>query len=330
MAAVAFRDGEYLPYTDIGVGIGTHALHYGTSVFEGLRGYWSAERSELYLFRAQDHFARLLGSARFYGMTLPGSVADLCTIAREILRRSGVRQDVYVRPIQFICSEGIGLWRADLRESFVMFHAPMGKYIGDGGIRCCVSTWRRPHGSTAPTRAKIGGVYASLALARREAMQAGFDEAITLTVDGRVAEGSAENIFLVIDGKLVTPSLGSDILAGITRAAVIELAEKELGLLTVERDVNPSELAFAEEVFFSGTAAEVTPVVEIDRRAVGDGVPGPVTLRLAAIYDDVVHGLREEYASWLLPVYAADGAAPADHATPAAATPAAAPGEEPR
>ena len=309
MAAVAFRDGEYLPYADIGVGIGTHALHYGTSVFEGLRGYWSAERSELYLFRAQDHFARLLGSARFYGMTPPGSVADLCAIAREILRRSDVRQDVYVRPIQFISSEGIGLWRADLRESFVMFHAPMGKYIGEGGIRCCVSTWRRPHGSTAPTRARASEAYTPPILARREAMQAGFDEAIILTVDGRVAEGSAENIFLVIDGKLVTPSLGGDILAGITRASIIEVAERELGMLAVERDVNPSELAFAAEVFLTGTAAEVTPVIEIDRRAVGDGVPGPVTQRLAAVYDEVVHGAREEYASWLMPVYAAEGAA---------------------
>ncbi len=304
MEALAFKDGEFVPCADVSVGIGTHALHYGTNVFEGIRGYWSAQRSELQLFRAQDHFARLLGSARFYGMTLPYSIAQLCEIAREMLGRSDVRHDVYVRPILYICSEGIGLWRADLSESFVMFHAPMGRYVGDGGVRCCVSTWRRPHGSTAPTRAKIGGVYASLALARREAMQAGFDEAITLTVDGRVAEGSAENIFLVIDGKLVTPSLGSDILAGITRATIIELAEKELGLLTVERDVNRSELAFADEVFFTGTAAEVTPVVEIDRRPVGDGPPGPVTQRLGAIYDEVVHGLREEYSSWLLPVYA--------------------------
>ena len=326
MTALAFRDGELLPYADVNVGIGTHALHYGTSVFEGLRGYWNADRSELYLLRAQDHFARLLASARFFGMTLPYAVEELCEIARDLLVRSGVRHDAYVRPILFICSEGIGLWRQDLRESFVMFHAPMGKYIGEGGIRCCVSTWRRPHGSTAPTRAKIGGVYASLALARREAMQAGFDEAIILTVDGRVAEGSAENIFLVIDGKLVTPSLGGDILAGITRASIIEVAERELGMLAVERDVNPSELAFAAEVFLTGTAAEVTPVIEIDRRAVGDGVPGPVTQRLAAVYDEVVHGAREEYASWLLPVYGPQGAAPADHATPGAA----APGEESR
>ena len=324
MTALAFRDGELLPYADVNVGIGTHALHYGTSVFEGLRGYWNADRSELYLLRAQDHFARLLASARFFGMTLPYSVEELCEIARDLLVRSGVRHDAYVRPILFICSEGIGLWRQDLRESFVMFHAPMGKYIGEGGIRCCVSTWRRPHGSTAPTRAKIGGVYASLALARREAMQAGFDEAIILTVDGRVAEGSAENIFLVIDGKLVTPSLGGDILAGITRASIIEVAERELGMLAVERDVNPSELAFAAEVFLTGTAAEVTPVIEIDRRAVGDGVPGPVTQRLAAVYDEVVHGAREEYASWLMPVYAAEGAASCGEAATADG---AAPGE---
>lgn len=320
MTVLAFRDGEFLPYADISVGIGTHALHYGTNVFEGLRGYWNAAGSELNLFRAPDHFARLLGSARFFGLKLPYSVHELCAIARELLVRSAVRHDVYVRPILFICSEGIGLWREDLRESFVMFHTPMGRYIGDGGVRCCVSTWRRPHGTTAPTRAKIGGVYASLALSRREAMEAGFDEAITLTVDGRVAEGSAENVFLVIDGKLVTPALGGDILPGITRASVIELAEKELRMRVVERDVNPSELAFAAEVFLTGTAAEVTPVLEIDRRLVGDGAPGPVTRRLAAVYDEVVHGARAEYAAWLLPVYAGAGEAAGGEALAGAAT----------
>lgn len=309
MTGLAFKDGAYLPYEDLNVGIGTHALHYGTNVFEGLRGYWSEARSELFVFRAREHFARLLLSARFFGFTLTYSVDELCAIAREILVRSDVRHDVYVRPLVYVSSEGVGLWRTGLEQSFVMFHAPMGRYIAPGGVRCCVSTWRRPHDSTAPTRAKIGGVYASLALSRRQALEAGYDEAITLTLDGHVAEGSAENVFLVIDGRLVTPALGGDILAGITRASVIELAERELAMRVVERDVNASELAFAQEVFLTGTAAEVTPVLEIDRRPVGEGVTGPVTHKLAALYSDVVHGDRPEYAAWLLPVYAGGEAA---------------------
>lgn len=295
---LAFRDGTFLPYEDVTVGIGTHALHYGTNVFEGIRAYWNHEEEKLFLFRAENHYSRLLSSARFYGMELPYSIEDLCAVTTELLRRNGVHEDAYVRPILFKSGEGIGLWRADLPESFVVFHVPMGKYIGDGGIRCCVSSWRRPHGNSAPTRAKIGGVYASMALARRDAMTAGFDEAITLTLDGRVAEGSAENIFLVIDGRLVTPSLGSDVLAGITRASVIELAGAQLGMQVTERDVNLSELFFADEVFLCGTAAEVTPVVEIDRRPVGEGVAGSITSALAALYGATVRGTVEQYGHW--------------------------------
>jgi branched-chain amino acid aminotransferase len=313
---LAFRDGEILPYAEVTVGIGTHALHYGTNVFEGLRAYWNAAAGELFIFRAHDHYDRLRTSARFYGMPLPYSTADLCAITAELLAQSDVKEDAYIRPILFTSSDGIGLWRRGLETTFVIFHVPMGKYIGESGIRCCVSPWRRPHGNAAPTRAKIGGVYASLALARRDAMEGGFDEAITLTFDGRVAEGSAENIFLVIDGRLVTPSLGSDILAGITRASIIELARTELALHAVERDVNLSELSFAHEVFLCGTAAEVTPVTEIDRRPVGEGRVGPVTQALADIYGQAVRCARRGYERWCQPVYGTAGEWEAGRADP--------------
>jgi branched-chain amino acid aminotransferase len=316
VSRLVFRDGEFLPYDEVRVGIGTHALHYGTNVFEGLRAYWSEDDLELYVFRAADHFRRLHRSARVYGMTLPFSVDELCAVAATLLARSDVREDTYVRPLLFFSSEVVGLWRPGLSQSFAMYSAPMGKYISDEGIRCGVSAWRRPHGNAAPTRAKIGGVYASLALARREAVEAGFDEAIMLTVDGRVAEGSAENIFLLIDGGLVTPSLGSDVLAGITRASVIELAQKELGLRVVERDVNRSELGFADEVFLCGTAAEVAPVIEIDRCPVGDGAVGPVARRLAALYREVVRGRSAGYRQWCLPAYATAGISPAAAGSP--------------
>jgi branched-chain amino acid aminotransferase len=286
------------------VGIQTHALHYGTNVFEGIRAYWNADAGELLVFRPEEHYRRLHTSARFYGMKLPYTVDDLCVITTDLLARNGVREDAYIRPLLFKSSEGIGLWRSDLEDSFVIFNVPMGKYIADGGIRCCISSWRRLDGNAAPVRAKIGGVYAAMALARRDAMVGGFDEAITLTANGTVAEGSAENIFLVSDGKLVTPGRGEDMLAGITRASIIELASAELGLEVVERTVNRSDLYSADELFLCGTAAEVTPVFEVDGYAVGGGQIGAVTTAVRDLYLDVVHGKQERYLHWCRPVYA--------------------------
>jgi len=303
VAVSAFQDGEYVRLDEIKVGIQSHALHYGTNVFEGIRAYWNAEAAELYLFRADTHYARLHHSAGFYGMDLPYSVAELCEVTARLLARDGVREDVYIRPILYKKNEGIGLWRAGLEDSFVIFHVPMGKYITDGGIRCCVSPWRRPDGNVAPVRAKGGGFYAAMALARYEAMANGFDEALTLTANGYVAEGTAENIFLVQDGRGVTPAAGEDLLAGITRASVIELLTSELGMQVVERTVNRSELYVSDEVFLCGTAAEVTPVVEVDHRAVGCGATGPVTSAIAELYSDVVHGKQDKYIGWCLPVY---------------------------
>jgi branched-chain amino acid aminotransferase len=317
MPRLVFRDGEFLPYTAVSVGIGTHALHYGTNVFEGLRAYWDESVPELYLFRAPEHFARLQRSARYLGLTVPHTVDELCGLTAQLLARSGEREDIYVRPLLYIASEVIGLWRPGLSQSFVIYHAPMGRYIPEEGVRCGISSWRRPLGNAAPTRAKVGGVYASLAIARRDAVLAGYDEAIMLSADGHVAEGSAENIFLLIDGQLVTPSLGNDVLAGITRASVIVLARRELGIDVVERDINVSELGFADEVFLTGTAAEVTPVVQIDGRPVGDGAPGSLTRRLAALYSDATHARLPGYADWCLPAYAVAGISPAAGELPA-------------
>jgi branched-chain amino acid aminotransferase len=304
VTVVAFRDGEFSPLNEMTVGIGTHALHYGTNVFEGIRAYWNADASDLFVFRPREHYARLHVSAGFFGMRLPHTVDDLCAITAELLVRNGVQEDTYIRPLLFKSSDGIGVWRSGLEDSFVIFSVPMDKYIADGGIRCCVSSWRRPDGNTAPARAKVGGIYAAMALARRDAMANGFDEAITLTANGSVAEGTAENIFLVIDGRLVTPGCGGDLLAGITRASVIELAISELGLEVVERSVNRSELYCADELFLCGTAAEVTPVLEIDGWVVGDGQIGSMTKAIRDLYSDVVHGKSERYLGWCRPVYA--------------------------
>jgi branched-chain amino acid aminotransferase len=312
VAVSAFRNGEFVPLDEVTVSVQSHAFQYGTSVFEGIRGYWDAAASELLLFRPDRHYTRLHRSAGFYGMTLPYSVDDLSRITAELLVRDGVREDAYIRPVVFKDTNAIGVWRRDLTDSFVVFHVPMGRYLADEAIRCCVSTWRRPDGNAAPVRAKIGGLYATMALSRYEAMLQGFDEAITLTADGHVAEGTGENIFLVQDGRLVTPSAGEDLLAGITRECIIELAESEFGLDVVERSVNRSELYVSDEIFLVGTAAEVTPVAEVDRRVVGDGQTGPVTAALRDIYSQVVHGRVAKYRHWSYPVYAQvpDGARP--------------------
>jgi branched-chain amino acid aminotransferase len=309
VGVTAFLDGEFVPLDEVKVGITTHAFNYGTNVFEGIRAYWNADAEQLFLFRPTEHYSRFHLSAGFYGMDPRYSPEDLSGITARLLAEDRVREDVYIRPLLFKSTAGIGLWRAGLEDSCAIFHVPMGKYIADGGIRCCVSSWRRPDGNVAPARAKIGGTYASMALARCEAMAHGFDEALMLTAEGKVGEGTGENIFLVQNGILVTPCSGDDLLAGITRSCIIELARKELGCNVVERSVNRSELYASDEIFLCGTAAEVTPVVDIDHHVIGDGdgdgdgEVGPVTAAVRSLYADVVHGRVREYLDWCVPVY---------------------------
>jgi branched-chain amino acid aminotransferase len=306
MPTMAFRDGDFVPQDEIAIGIQSHVLHYGTNVFEGIRAYWNGPDAQLHLFRADRHYARLHNSARFFGMKLPYSVDELCAISASLLATNEMHEDVYLRPILFKSSSGIGVWREKLEDSFVIFHVPMGQFLNDG-LRCSVSSWRRPEGNAAPARAKVGGMYAAMALARHEAMLHGFDEAIMLSSDGHVAEGTGENIVLVQDGRLVTPAAGDDILAGITRECLIELAKSELGLTVVERAVNRSELYMSDEIFMCGTAAEVTPVIEVDHRCVGDASTGPITAALRELLSSVVRGKHEGYRAWLRPVYTNGG-----------------------
>lgn len=302
MTGLAYWDGEFVPFEDITVGIDTHGFSYGTSVFEGVRAYWDSTSDRLLVFRPQEHFKRLQSSATLFGMRLPHSVSELCDITAELLARNGWRENTYVRPLLFKSSPGVGLWREGLEDSFVIYQAPMGDYHASAGVRCCISSWRRAEGNVFPSRAKVGGAYAGLALARHEAMVLGFDEAITLTASGSVAEGTAENIFLVFGDDVVTPDLGQDLLGGITRASLIELMRSELGLSVTERSVNRSELYFADEIFLCGTAAEVTPVLEIDGRPICGGKAGEITGRVRTLYLDVVRGSHPAYLRWCHPV----------------------------
>jgi len=299
-----YLDGEVKRYADAKVGLMTHALQYGTGVFEGIRGYWSPEHEQLFVLKLREHYRRMQNSVKVLKLKIPMNLDELCQTSVELIRRNNFRQDVYIRPFAFKSSEEIGVRLHNLKESFAIYVTPFGNYVEiDGGIRCMVSSWRRIDDNAAPARAKITGIYVNSALAKTEAMENGFDEAIMLTHDGHVCEGSAENIFLLRDGKVFTPPTNDNILEGLTRLAVIELLRKELDMEVVERSIDRSELYVADEILLCGTGAQISPVIDVDHRPIGDGQVGPVVSRLQKLYFDIVRGRSNKYRSWLTPVY---------------------------
>src|ERR1700686_121404 len=234
-----FYEGEFARYNDVKLGLMTHALHYGTGVFEGIRAYWNADKKQLFLLQPVAHYERMKRSANVMRMTLPHSTEELVNYTLELLRRNEFKSDVYVRPLLYMASEEIGVRLHNLQQGFFIYAIPFGNYVEiEGGIRCVVSTWRRVPDQSLPARAKITGSYAQSALAKEEANEAGFDEAIVLTIDGHVSEGSAENLFMIRDGTVVTPPVTDDILEGITRTLIIGLIKDELGLPVVERSID--------------------------------------------------------------------------------------------
>lgn len=301
---ICYFNGEFMPLKDAKVGVMTHAFNYGTGCFEGIRAYWEAAQDELYIFRALEHFERFQRSARLLMIDLPHTPDELNSIATELLAKNSFRTDVYLRPLAYKSDEIIGVRLHNLSAGFVMFAVPFGDYIeNEGGIRVGVGSWRRIDDNAAPARAKLTGIYVNSALAKTEAALNGFHESIMLTDDGHVSEGSAENIFLVLNGKLVTPAASDNILMGITRDSIMDLAHQTLGLEVVERQIDRSELYGADEIFLCGTGAQVIPVIEVDHRPVGSGSIGPITRRVLDTYMDVVHGRDERYTRWLTPVY---------------------------
>lgn len=299
-----FRDGEYVRYRDVSLRLMTHAFSYGTGCFEGMRAYWNERNRQLYLLQAVAHFQRLGRSARVLRMSVAYSVEQLVEAAREILRRNRFEQDCFLRPNVFKAGEEIGVRLTGVRDSVTIHALPFGTYIDvDRGLRCIVSSWRRISDQSLPARAKISGSYVNSALAKSEALDAGFDEAIVLGDNGHVSEGSAENLFIIRDGVAYTPPVTDDILEGITRGCVIELLRNELGIQVVERSIDRTELYVSDEILLCGTAAQVTPVVEIDRRQVGNGEIGEVARSLQASYFAAVKGDNPKYVNWLTPVY---------------------------
>lgn len=304
MTDIAFFNKQFMPLSEAKIGIMTHALHYGTACFEGIRGNWNSEEKQIYLFRVRDHFQRLKKSCHIMKISLPYSVDELCQFTVELVEKNGYREDIYVRPLAYKSSQVVGVRLHNLEDDFLMFVIPFGPYLDiNKGCRCCVSTWRRIDDNMIPPRAKVTGLYVNSALAKTEAWENGFDEAILLNQYGHVSEGSGENIFLVVEGRLVTPASSDNILVGITRNTIIELAKNELGIDTVERSIGRNELYIADECFLTGTAAHVTPVIEIDHRRIGEGAIGEITKKLQQLYFDVVRGKNPRYIDWCTPAY---------------------------
>ena len=300
----AFFRGEFVPLREANINVMTHAFNYGTAVFEGIRAYWNADEEQLFALELIAHYTRIRSSAALLMMEVRQSPEELAEITVELLRRDGLREDAYVRPIVYKSSETIGVRLHNLDADITIFGVPFGQYIDtEGGIRAQVSSWRRVDDNAIPARGKITGAYVNSALAKSEAQLNGFDEAIVLTADGHVSEGSAENLFMVKRGVLITPPVTDNILEGITRGRMMEIAGDELGIEVVERSIDRTELYGADEVFLCGTGAQISPVIEIDRRSIGSGRPGSITKDLSRIYFDAVRGRLPAYRSWLTPVF---------------------------
>jgi len=299
----AFFRGKIVPYAEAKVGVATHALNYGTAVFGGLRGYWNREQKRLFVFRPLDHFRRFLHSCRILCMEIDATPESLTALTLELLRADAYQQDIYIRPLAYKADEVVGVRLHDLTDELTIFAMPFGQYIkNDTSASVTVSSWRRIDDNIIPARGKISGAYVNSALAKTDAARGGYDEALVLTQDGHLAEGSAMNIFLVRDGLLITPSVTENVLEGITRRTVMELAKNELGMSVVERPIDRSEVYICDELILAGTAAQVTAVTLVDHRPVGNGVMGPVTAKLRELYARVVRADHPNYTHWNLGV----------------------------
>jgi branched-chain amino acid aminotransferase len=300
---MAFFHDRVLPYADAKLGLLTHALNYGTGVFAGIRGYFNQDEGKLFVFRLADHMRRFHESARLLRMNLAVSEEATAAAILNLLRAEGLREDCYIRALAFYADEVIGVRLHGLQPVVAAVALPFGLYIDRAeGAHCTVSSWRRPDDNVIPPRGKITGSYINSAFAKSDAELAGFDEAILLNRDGHVSEGSGENIFLIRRGIAVTPSLDQSVLEGITRRSLITLLRDELGMAVEERPVERGELFLADEIFLTGTAAQITAVTRIDHRPIGTGQMGSVTTRLRSLFFDVVRGRSPKYRPWCTPV----------------------------
>jgi branched-chain amino acid aminotransferase len=295
----AFFEGRIVPLSEAKISIATHGFLYGTAVFGGLRGYWNEEKKRLFVFRPYDHFRRLLNSAKMMAMQTEYDEESLIQLTLDLLRTDDWQSDIYLRPSFYKSDLGIGVKLHDIKDDFCMFVVKYEAYVkNDTNAHATFSSWRRIDDNVIPARGKVAGAYANSALIKTDANRSGFDEALVLDHNGHVSEGSAMNIFMVRDGVLVTPPVTDNILEGITRRSVIELARNELGLTVMERSIDRTEVFLAEEMFMTGTAAQIVAVTKVDHRPIGTGSMGSVTTKLRVMYDDILRGKNKKYDHW--------------------------------
>lgn len=294
-------DGKFVKGEEARVSVMTHAIHYGTSVFEGLRGYWNSKN--LYIFRLQDHIKRFRNSGKVYSISLKFTDKQIADAIIGLCKKNNVRESCYIRPFYFVGQYGINLHvteKSPTHAAVVMF--PFGDLFNKNGIKAGISSWRRIHDISTPPLAKMGGNYLNSILATQECKRNGYDEAILLDHLGNISEAPGENIFIIRDEKLLTPSSSSSALEGITKDSVIKIA-RDLGYETVERDIPRTEIYFADEVFLTGTAAEITPIVSVDGKSVGNGKAGKLTQKIQSTYSEIVMGRNKKHSSWITSVY---------------------------
>ncbi len=303
MSEFYFMNGKFVEAEKAFIPVRTHAFLYGTAVFEGIRAYWNDEEKQLYIFRAKEHYERLIRSAKIMYMETPYNVDEYCDITKKLMAKNNYKQDAYMRPTLYKSAQKVGPGLFDNEDSFLIISNKMGDYIDTSkGLKVCVSSWRRNSDNAIPPRAKVSGGYANAALIKTDAHNAGFDDAIVLDEAGEVTEGSAMNLFLVQNGKLITTTKTDNILVGVTRNTIIEIA-KDLGIETEERAIDRTELYISDEAFYCGTGAQVSPITSIDNRVLGDGKVGPVSKDLQKLYFDIVRGKVAKYKHWCMPVY---------------------------
>jgi len=301
---VYFRD-QFVPFAEANVSIANVAFLYGMGAFTGIRAHFNAADNQLYLFRPSEHYHRFRHACQlcmFQQFVAHYSEEKFIQILVELLQRNNIKQDAYLRVSAFVDAESIGVQWNGYKDSLAIFAFPLGDYIPTTGMKCKVSSWRRVDDNAIPARGKLNGAYVNTAFAKTEAVLAGYDEALVMDHNGHVVEGSAENFFMVRDGVLITPPVTDNILEGITRKTLLEVA-KDQGIPTLERSVDRSELAFADEIILTGTGARVSPVIQVDQFTIGDGKVGPIALQLQHLYADIVYGKIPQYKHWVVPVY---------------------------
>jgi branched-chain amino acid aminotransferase len=299
MSDIVYFDGKFVPIEQANVSVKNHSFLYGTSLFEGIRGYWLPEQGSASIFRMKEHYERILANSRIFFMTPEVSLDELMELTSELVRCNAHQQDFYIRFTLYKSGVNIGPYLDKVKTEFCIWTHPLGDYVNiNDGLHVTVSSWRRVDDNAIPPAAKAGGAYMNTAIMITDAKRKGFDEVIALTNEGNVSEGSAMNIFLVRKGKLVTPPTTENILEGVTRDSIITLAREELGLEVEERTIDRTELYRCEEAFFTGTAAQVAPITKIDHREVGTGKIGPITQRIQQLYFDVVKNKHPKYSNW--------------------------------